>query len=516
MTTEQKAKAYEEALKKIQPLYEQAKKDDNPIWSTYEHLFPELRESEDERIIEEIKFAVMQMPSERQDTKNRCLAWLEKQKEHHIPWYDYQKSKDAGYTIVPNKEYEQLIKQKEQKPIKVYRVENEDKQKGLWRKFDGTWEPLFDMLTDGLCRDLPMEDSDLYRADGKQWFASAPSRETLQKWFSKRDLEELTAAGFTISEFEVTNYKKVSEFEYIFTRDSIINRAYLTVSDIYPEQKPVVSLDTMLSKDPHLPKQAVKYEQKPEEKQDYSGLIDLERAIHRGFLSAGVENVPVTIIKETAQECLAEMKPAEQDYDNKIQYDSVKSGIEAFASTYSFNIESKLFPQLTKAQQQLWREEIEQAVIAGGEDGAELARDNRYKENRMVEWSEDDKKMLLSIINAFRNGTVSTIGQKQWLKSLPERFNLQPMQKDNKCISPKEGDIVVNKYGEISVFENWGHHPDGGSFNDDSYFFAKCTLAGDYYDDFDCHPESEGLRYATPEEIRKIVPYLLKEKIWNG
>lgn len=39
------------------------------------------------------------------------------------------------------------------------------------------------------------------------------------------------------------------------------------------------------------------------EKQDYSGLNDLERAIHRGFLSAGVENVPAAIIKETANEC---------------------------------------------------------------------------------------------------------------------------------------------------------------------------------------------------------------------
>lgn len=44
--------------------------------------------------------------------------------------------------------------------------------------------------------------------------------------------------------------------------------------------------------------------QKPAEKQDYSGLTDIEGAIHRGFLSAGVENVPVTIIKETAQDCL--------------------------------------------------------------------------------------------------------------------------------------------------------------------------------------------------------------------
>lgn len=52
-------------------------------------------------------------------------------------------------------------------------------------------------------------------------------------------------------------------------------------------------------------------EQKPAEKQDYSGLTELERVIHRGFLCAGVEKVPVTIIKETAKECLAQMKPAE-------------------------------------------------------------------------------------------------------------------------------------------------------------------------------------------------------------
>lgn len=79
----------------------------------------------------------------------------------------------------------------EQKSMKVYRVENEAEQKGLWRKFDGTYEPLFDMLTDGQCRDLPMDDNPIYREGGKRWFASAPSKETLQKWFSKRDLEEL-------------------------------------------------------------------------------------------------------------------------------------------------------------------------------------------------------------------------------------------------------------------------------------------------------------------------------------
>ena len=53
------------------------------------------------------------------------LFGLEKQKEYHIPWYDYQKSKEAGYTIVPNEEYEQLIKQKEHKPVECSEVELE-------------------------------------------------------------------------------------------------------------------------------------------------------------------------------------------------------------------------------------------------------------------------------------------------------------------------------------------------------------------------------------------------------
>lgn len=131
----------------------------------------------------------------------------------------------------------------QEQPIKVYRVENEKEQKGLWRKFDGTWEPLFDMLTDGQCKDMPMEDNPIYREGGKQWFASAPSKETLQKWFSKKDLEELTTKGFTISEFEVVGHKKVSDFEYIFTRDSIISRTYLKVSDIYPQEQPEMDLE---------------------------------------------------------------------------------------------------------------------------------------------------------------------------------------------------------------------------------------------------------------------------------
>lgn len=71
-------------------------------------------------------------------------------------------------------------------------------------------------------------------------------------------------------------------------------------------------------------------------------------------------------------------------YASCIQYSSIEDGIKSHAEVYSFNIESKLFNQLTKEQQVLWRKEIEQACISGGEAGVELARDPRYKENLEV------------------------------------------------------------------------------------------------------------------------------------
>ena len=83
MTIEEKATAYDELLKKIQPLYNQAKKDDSPLWATYEYLVPQLAENEDEKtrkfLIDFVKLenGVNLSP----DDAERCIAYLEKQKE---------------------------------------------------------------------------------------------------------------------------------------------------------------------------------------------------------------------------------------------------------------------------------------------------------------------------------------------------------------------------------------------------------------------------------------------------
>jgi hypothetical protein len=86
------------------------------------------------------------------------------------------------------------------------------------------------------------------------------------------------------------------------------------------------------------------------------------------------------------------MKPIDP-YALCVQYSSIEDGIKAHAEVYSFNIESKLFNQLTKEQQVLWRKEIEQACISGGEAGVELARDPRYKENLINQWRKAENEL---------------------------------------------------------------------------------------------------------------------------
>jgi len=83
-------------------------------------------------------------------------------------------------------------------------------------------------------------------------------------------------------------------------------------------------------------------------------------------------------------------KMMKDPYGECVQYNSIEAGIQRYAGTYSFNIESKLFNQLTKEQQGLWRKEIEQAYIIGGETGVELARDPRYKENLEVKEAQEE------------------------------------------------------------------------------------------------------------------------------
>ena len=83
-------KLYDKALELTRQKYEQARKDNNPIYCIYEEIFPELRESEDERIRKWLIDLVKResgfngtFPSQGQ-----ILAYLEKQKEQKKPTLD--------------------------------------------------------------------------------------------------------------------------------------------------------------------------------------------------------------------------------------------------------------------------------------------------------------------------------------------------------------------------------------------------------------------------------------------
>ena len=84
LSIEEKAQRYDEALEKAKDYHKQLIDEDNPEWaSEIEKIFPELKESEDERISKEIiKYLEQSVPHHHHDEilkSKEWIAWLEKQ-----------------------------------------------------------------------------------------------------------------------------------------------------------------------------------------------------------------------------------------------------------------------------------------------------------------------------------------------------------------------------------------------------------------------------------------------------
>jgi len=108
-TIEEKAKAYDEAIKRAAIAY---KDEDRHQKATLERIFPELKESMDEKVRKAIKYAVSQLTDiclqERYSVKqNDCIAWLEKQVEKKSYASETMNEKgdfDNGFTRMMEKE----------------------------------------------------------------------------------------------------------------------------------------------------------------------------------------------------------------------------------------------------------------------------------------------------------------------------------------------------------------------------------------------------------------------------
>lgn len=78
MTTEEKAKAYNKAIQKAKDYYNEKTKINSEISKVLELIFPELKESEDERIRKAL-FKLALDTDNYKELKEKALAWLEKQ-----------------------------------------------------------------------------------------------------------------------------------------------------------------------------------------------------------------------------------------------------------------------------------------------------------------------------------------------------------------------------------------------------------------------------------------------------
>ena len=119
--------------------------------------------------------------------------------------------------------------------MKAYRIEDPINEHGLWRDFDGKINPVFSKLTVGKCKDMPMEDNDFYRFNGKQWFSATDKPEKLTAWFDVMDVIEMERLDYEVFEFEISECRKVSDFEICFTRDSILSKRQIDPSKIWKD-----------------------------------------------------------------------------------------------------------------------------------------------------------------------------------------------------------------------------------------------------------------------------------------
>lgn len=349
MTTEEKAKAYDEALAAIKGKYEMAKKE--KAWGTVkwmEEVFPVLAESEDERIRESIVSIIKQYARVCEKEGDPCeasliddaLAYLEEQK-------------DASKAI---EAVERIDKYIDAHTANAHDMDDSNPDKKYYQGQDDALGKIAGILQ--------------YVYSDEKQKEQKPDIELIQRsWYME---------GYNDRKFG-------KEPKWI-----------IKAGEGGPKYEENPKYGQMLK------------EQKPVETQDYSGLTDLERAIHRGFLCAGVENVPITIIKETSQDCLAQMKPAEWSEEDKNMWARLNEYL------YGFQCSKNAIKQMSD-----WFYELP----------------NRFNLQSKQEWSEEDETAFSDLMWCIEQARKSAKDEndmgniwfaENWLKKKLKSLRPQP------------------------------------------------------------------------------------------
>jgi hypothetical protein len=121
LSKEEKAKAYDRVSKEVKDFFEGKQKMYNDVEQTLEYLFPDLKESEDEKIRKDIIFYIKAIANNENispDSKKECktwIAWLEKQGREKPQRMISAEAKEAMYdkpawNEKDEKEYKYVLK----------------------------------------------------------------------------------------------------------------------------------------------------------------------------------------------------------------------------------------------------------------------------------------------------------------------------------------------------------------------------------------------------------------------
>jgi hypothetical protein len=120
--------------------------------------------------------------------------------------------------------------------VKIYRIENEVTNHGMWYRIDGTLDPFIHKLTDGKSKNLPMEFHERYSKGGRKWFSGCGSKEMMQHWFSNLDAFELLQNGYRLFEFESNQFIDEGN-QVLFTREGIVKKQEIPLQTIWDLKK---------------------------------------------------------------------------------------------------------------------------------------------------------------------------------------------------------------------------------------------------------------------------------------
>lgn len=105
---------------------------------------------------------------------------------------------------------------------KIYRIEHILSEHGMWKHDNG-----ITLLQDPLRRlhDMPMPNSDIYRANNKEWFCGTVSMSQLLRWFEKSEIKCLLENNFQLMEYNILedDILILEDDSIIFTKDNIIS-----------------------------------------------------------------------------------------------------------------------------------------------------------------------------------------------------------------------------------------------------------------------------------------------------